>query len=137
MAIPVFAELAVPDYSELAIPGLPTLTITDYIPIRQEGRHMDRGLELRIKGHLYEIREINDQVLDTRQGFPMAERGYQKTLQSVADCSNLELVDQVANKIKEHIRTREERPSNRAIRRDARLLLADEGIAADNYLNTA
>lgn len=98
---------------------------------------MDRGLELRIKGHLYEIREINDQVLGTRQGFPMAERGYQKTLQSVASCSNPELVDRVAKNVKEQIRSCEERPSNRSIRRDARMLLADEGIVADNYLNMA
>jgi len=98
---------------------------------------MDRGLELRIKGHLYEIREINDQVLGTRQGFPMAEKGYEKTLQSVASCSNPELVDQIAYDIKDKIRSREERPSNRSIRRDARMLLADEGIVADNYLNKA
>lgn len=98
---------------------------------------MGRGLELRIKGHLYEIREVNDQVIGTRQGFPMAEKGYKKTLQSVADCSKTELVDQVANNIKEQIRTQEERPSNQAIRRDARMLLADEGIVADTYLNTA
>ncbi|SEG66437.1 hypothetical protein SAMN04488133_3103 [Halobellus limi] len=98
---------------------------------------MDRRLELRIKGHLYEIREVNDQVLSSRQGFPMAEKGYQKTLKSVASCSNSELVDRVANNIKEQIRSREERPSNRSIRRDARMLLADEGIVADNYLNAA
>lgn len=98
---------------------------------------MDRGLELRIKGHLYEIREINHQVFGTRQGFPMAEKGYNKTLQSVADCSNPELVDQVANNIKEQIRTCEERPNNRAIRRDARMLLADKVIAPNSYLNTA
>ncbi len=98
---------------------------------------MDRGLELRIKGHLYEIREVNDQVLKSRQGFPMAENGYRKTLQSVASCSNPELVDRVANDIKDQIRSREERPNNRSIRRDARMLLADEGIVADNYLNSA
>lgn len=98
---------------------------------------MDRSLELRIKGHLYEIREVNNQVLGTRQGFPMAEKGYNKTLQSVADCSNPDLVDQVANNIKEQIRTHEDRPSNQAIRRDARMLLADKGIVADSYLNTA
>jgi len=133
----VYAELAVLGYGELAIPGLATLAITEYIHSRRESGHMDRALELRIKGHIYEIREINDQVLGTRQGFPMAERGYQKTLQSVASCSNTELVDRVANKIKDQIHSREERPSNQSIRRDARMLLADEGIVADKYLNTA
>ena len=98
---------------------------------------MDRGLELRIKGHLYEIRETNDEAIGSRQGYPMAENGYEKTLQSVANCSNPELVDQVAENIKEHLRTQEERPRNRSIRRDARMLLAEEEIVADRYLNTA
>jgi hypothetical protein len=98
---------------------------------------MDRGLELRIKGHLYEIRETNDEVIDSRQGYPMAEKGYEKTLRSVANCANPELVDQVAENIKEHIRAREERPKNQSIRRDARMLLAEEEIVADRYLNTA
>ena len=102
-----------------------------------EVRDMDRGLELRIKGHLYEIRAINDDVLGTRQGYPVSEEAYERTLQSVADCSTPELVDQVAESIKEHIRTREERPSNQSLRRDARMLLAEEEIVADNYLNTA
>jgi hypothetical protein len=98
---------------------------------------MDRYLELRIKGHLYEIGEANNEVIDTRQGFPMAKKGYEKTLMSVASCSNPELVDQIANNIKEHIRSHEERPSNRSVRRDARMLLAEEEIAADSYLNNA
>jgi|APHM01.1.fsa_nt_gi hypothetical protein len=98
---------------------------------------MDREIELRMKGHLYEIREVNDQVLDARQGLPMSEKGYQKTLKSVAKCSNPKLVDQVATEIKDQIRSREERPSNRSIRRDARTLLADEDIVGDKYLNTA
>lgn len=98
---------------------------------------MDRSLELRIKGHLYEIREINDEVLDSQQGLPMAEEGYKKTLQSVADCSNPELVDRVADSIKGHIRSHKERPSNRSVRREARMDLAEEGIVADSYLNNA
>ena len=114
-----------------------TLAITGYLVTQQENETMDRGLELRVKGHLYEIREVNDEVLDSQQGFPMAEEGYKETLQSVADCSNSELVDRVANSIKEDIRSNEERPSNRSVRRDARMLLAEEGFVADNYLNTA
>jgi len=98
---------------------------------------MDRGLELRIKGHLYEIRETNDEVIDSRQGYPMAEKGYEKTLQSVANCSNPELVDHVAQNIKDHICTREERPRNQSIRRNARMLLAEKDIVADHYLNKA
>ncbi len=98
---------------------------------------MDRDLELRIKGHLYEIRSVNDEVLDTRQGLPMAEDGYRKTLESVADCSGPEFVDRIAATIKEHIRDQAERPQNRTVRRDARMLLAEEGIVADEYLNRA
>jgi hypothetical protein len=41
---------------------------------------MDRNLDLRIKGHLYELGEINDDVLGTRQGFHAAEQGYESTL---------------------------------------------------------
>jgi hypothetical protein len=98
---------------------------------------VDRDLELRVNGHLYEITAVNDEVLESRQGFPAAERGYAKTLESVADCAGSELVDQVAESIKEHIRTHEERPNNRSVRRDARTLLAEEGIIADTYLNQA
>lgn len=73
---------------------------------------MERDMELRIKGHLYEILEIDDDVIDNRQGQQSSERGYTDTLESVADCSNAELVDQVAEDIKQHIRSREERPRN-------------------------
>ena len=36
----------------------------------------DRDVELRIKGHLYEIQEINDEVIGGQQGWPMAKTGY-------------------------------------------------------------
>lgn len=98
---------------------------------------MERSLELRIKGHLYEIATANDEVLETRQGFPMAEEGYLKTLTSVGDCAGAELVDRIAEDIKDHIRTHEERPENQSIRRDARMYLSDEGIVSDRYLNQA
>jgi len=98
---------------------------------------MHRDLELRVNGHLYEITAVNDEVLESRQGFPAAERGHSKTLASVADCGGRKLVDQVAESIKEYIRTHEERPTNRSVRRDARTLLAEEGIVADTYLNQA
>lgn len=98
---------------------------------------MNRSLELRIKGHLYEIAAVNDEVLDSRQGFPPAERGYWKTLESVADCAGAEMVDEVADTIKEHIQTEGERPENQSVRRDARMLLTGEGIAPDKYLNLA
>lgn len=61
---------------------------------------MDRDHELRIKGHLYEITELNDEVLDSRQGFPMSEEGYRKTLKSVAECAGADMVDDVAGHIK-------------------------------------
>ncbi|WP_435067588.1 hypothetical protein [Haloplanus sp. C73] len=98
---------------------------------------MHRDLELRVNGYLYEITAVNDEVLESRQGFPAAERGYSKTLESVADCAASELVDLVAESIKEHIRTHEGRPTNRSVRRDARSLLAEEGFVADTYLNQA
>lgn len=98
---------------------------------------MERSLELRIKGHLYEIQTVNDDVIESGQGLPRALQGYQKTLASVADCAGSELTDRVAEQIKDHIRSEEERPANRALRRDARMLLADEGIVADEYLNVA
>jgi len=41
---------------------------------------MERDVELRIKGHLYEIASVNDEVLESRQGIPASERGYRKTL---------------------------------------------------------
>jgi hypothetical protein len=98
---------------------------------------VNRDLELRIKGHLYEIAAVNDEVLGSRQGLPMAEAGYRKTLQSVAVCGNGELMDRVAENIKEHIRTQKDRPKNRSVRRDARQLLAEEGVVPDEYLNQA
>jgi hypothetical protein len=36
-------------------------------------------------GHLYEIESVNDEVLESRQGFPASERAYWKTLESVVD----------------------------------------------------
>lgn len=113
------------------------LAVRDYIRSRNGVHDMHRDLELRIKGHLYEITEVNDDVLGLEQGLPMSERGYEKTLRSVANCGNGELVDQVAESIKEHIRTHEERPENRTVRRDARMLLTEQGIAPDAYLNKA
>lgn len=98
---------------------------------------MERNLELRIKGHLYEIATANDEVLDTRQGFPMAEDGYRKTLESVADRAGTDLVDEVAASIKAHIRDEEERPDNRSMRREARMLITEEGVVPDSYLNMA
>lgn len=99
--------------------------------------NMNRSLELRVKGHLYEIAAVNDEVLDTRQGLPMAEKGYWRTLTSVADCASAEMVDGVAESIKEHIRTEGNRPDNRSVRRDARMRIAEEGIVPDTYLNKA
>ena len=98
---------------------------------------MDRDLELRIKGHLYEIAAVNNEVLESKQGFPMAEKGYTKTLESVAECAGPDLVDEVAEDIKDYIRNEQERPNNQSVRRDARFLLVDEGIVPDTYLNRA
>lgn len=46
---------------------------------------IDRELQLRLKGHLWEMAGVNAEVLDSRQGFPAAIRGYEKTFESVAD----------------------------------------------------
>lgn len=105
--------------------------------LRVGANDVNRDLELRIKGHIYEIATVNDEVLGSRQGFPMAERGYAKTLESVAGCAGIDLVDRVADDIREHIRTKEERPENQSVRRDARLLIAEEGFLPDTYLNGA
>lgn len=98
---------------------------------------MDRSSELRVKGHLYEIESVNDEVLGTRQGLPSAIDGYRKTLESVAEATGAELVDDVAADIKEHIRSEQERPANHTLRRETRLRLADEGIVPPDYLNKA
>lgn len=98
---------------------------------------MNRDIELRIKGHLYEITTLNDEVLGSRQGFPSSEEGYSKTLESVAECSETEIVDRVAKNIKERLQREEERPANQSVRREARMLLAEEGFVPGTYLNTA
>jgi len=95
---------------------------------------MDRDLELRIKGHLYELGTVNDDVLGTRQGFHSAEQGHASTLESVADCAGADMVDRVAEIIG-HIREREERPTNQSVRREARTLLSEEGYISNRYLN--
>ena len=129
--------LAIPGLLVMANAGLPILAVRDYIRARIGVHHVHRDLELRIKGHLYEITEVNDEVLGSEQGLPMSVNGYEKTLRSVANCGDGELVNQVAESIKEHIRTHENRPENQAVRRDARMLLTEQGIAPDSYLNRA
>jgi hypothetical protein len=98
---------------------------------------MNRDTELRVKGHLYELDKLDDEHLNTKQGFHSAEQGYAKTFKSVAECSGTEMVDRVAKNIKEHIRSEEERPDNKSVRRDARMLLSQEGFVVDEYLNKA
>lgn len=98
---------------------------------------MDRDLQLRLKGHLREIREINNEVLGSRQGFPAAITGYEKTLESVADTAGEELMDEVASLIKDHIREHEDRPENQTVRREARSMVSKAGHPPDEYLNAA
>lgn len=98
---------------------------------------MERDVELRLCGHLYEIASANDEVLGTRQGFPASETGYRKTLNSVLDVAGPNLMDEVADSIKDHIRTHEERPANQAVRKDARKLVSKAGYPPDDYLNAA
>lgn len=98
---------------------------------------LGRGSELRMKGHLYEIRETNDENLNGRQGYPMSESGYERTLREVADCASISELDAVANRIKVHIREKKERPANRKIRKEARKIVSEAGYPASAYLNRA
>ncbi len=134
---PGIQMLAIPGLLVMANAGLLMLAVHDYIRPRIGVHHVHRDLELRIKGHLYEITEVNEEVLGSEQGLPMSVSGYEKTLRSVANCGNSELVDRVAESIKKHIRTHEDRPENQTVRRDARILLTEQGIAPDTYLNRA
>lgn len=95
-----------------------------------------KDMELRIRGHLHEIREINDEVLESRQGYPKAEEGYQKSLFSAATCADMAVVDEVAERIKEEFRRTGNRPTNRKIRRNARAMVSEAGYPTDQYLNT-
>ena len=93
--------------------------------------------ELRIRGHLHEIREINDEVIGSRQGFPKAEDGYKKTLVNTVGVANVEIADAVAAYIKREIRRTGGRPPNRKIRRFARSEVSEAGFPANEYLNKA
>ncbi|GGN98600.1 hypothetical protein [Haloarcula pellucida] len=96
-----------------------------------------RDLELRINGHLQEIRDENNRVIGSRQGFPPAITGYENTLKSVAECATKAEVDHVAEEIKITIREESKRPPNRKIRRIARSVVSRAGYPADDFLNTA
>lgn len=98
---------------------------------------MNRNAELRRNGHLYEIASVNDEVLGSRQGFPASEDGYRRTLNSVIEIAGPDLMDEVAASIKHHIQAHEERPTNQAVRKDARILVSKAGHPPDDYLNAA
>lgn len=98
---------------------------------------LSREMELRINGHLQEIRQVNNRVIGSRQGFPPAIRGYNHTLVSVAECATIEEVDQVAEFIKSKIRDEGDRPRNRKVRREARSIVSQAGYPADSFLNAA
>ena len=111
--------------------------MTGYMAIRSYFRPMDRDVELLINGHLYEITTTDDKVIGNRQGFPASETGYRKTLESVADIAGTELIYEVAEYIKEHIETHQERPSNQNVRQKARSIVSKAGYPDDEYLNAA
>lgn len=98
---------------------------------------LERGVELRLKGHLYEIRAINNDVIGGEQGYPMAEAGYHRTLREVADTSSVTELDEVAAEIKQLINDTGDRPPNRKIRRYAREIVAQNGYPSTSYLNRA
>jgi hypothetical protein len=95
---------------------------------------MERGTELRIKGHLFEIRELNDEIIESRQGLHSSLHGYQKTLESVADSGTVDTVDTVADVIKERMREQKSRPKNKSVREAARDILANEDILPEDYI---
>lgn len=97
----------------------------------------NKDLALRVKGHLYEIEQVNDNIIGGQQGWPMAEEGYKTTLLNVADCADKQAVDEVADYIKRYIRDYEDRPANRKVRRKARAIVSDQGYPATSYLNKA
>ncbi len=99
----------------LATPEIGELENRNYMVARNRLPVVNRFLELRIKGHLYEISSIDDEAIESKQGFHLAEEGYRKTLESVADCADTELVDEIAARIKDQIRTDNE-PPNQSIR---------------------
>ena len=73
---------------------------------------MDRDLAIRVKGHLYEIRELDDEIPDSRQGFPLSETGYEKILPSFAEDAGAKQMGEVAKWIKNYFQKNEERPLN-------------------------
>ena len=98
---------------------------------------MERDVELRMKGHLYEVASVNDDVLDSRQGYPASERGYRKTLESVVDIAGPDMMDEMAAYIKEHLQEEQERPANQDVRKEARSRVSKAGYPPDEYLNAA
>jgi len=98
---------------------------------------MERDNELRMKGHLYEIATIDYKIIGNRQGFHSAEQGYLKTLTSVAEIAGPELIDTVAEYIKQYIEENEQRPKNQSVRKKARSLVSEAGYPPDTYLNAA
>lgn len=98
---------------------------------------MDRELELRINGHLYEIQTVNDEVIESRQGYPASEKGYRRSFESVVEIAGPEILDEMASYIKEYIREHEERPTNNEVRTEARSRVSKAGYPPDEYLNAA
>jgi len=98
---------------------------------------MERDIELRMKGHLYEVATIDDKIIGNRQGFHSAEQGYLKTLTSVVEIAGSDLMDTVAEDIKKHIEEHHQRPKNQSVRREARSLVSKAGYPPDAYLNAA
>jgi hypothetical protein len=98
---------------------------------------MDRDAELRLKGHLYEIASVNDEVLGSDQGFPASESGYRRTLESVVDIAGTDLMDEMAAYIKDYMEAERERPANQDVRKEARSRVSKAGYPADEYLNAA
>lgn len=98
---------------------------------------ISRDMELRIHGHLREIRLVNDDVIGSGQGLYPAMTGYERTLNSVAECATAYEVDEIAAYVKDQIQEYSDRPTNRTLRRTARSVVSRAGYPADEFLNKA
>lgn len=137
ISIPSAPSKGNPGSAWIGNPGIAFVADRRYMGCQSGVLLMERDMELRIKGHLFEILEVDNEIIGNRQGQQSSKDGFSDTLESVASCGNAELVDQVAEDIKQHIRSREERPRNQNVRIDARKLLVSEGFLPDEYLNSA
>lgn len=95
----------------------------------------DKDLRLRIRGHLDEIDEYNQKYIGNEQGYPMSRESYTWTLSATAVCTkDREVVDKVAEYIKDQFQRRD-RPSSRKVRRNARRIVEGNGYDPHEFID--